>query len=381
MTRAGGWRVGRDRAVALSNSGTARVSVLAVLITVGFTSALFLLAGANPVAGYWQYLVVPLTTQFGLLEVLVAATPILLTGAAVALAFRAGFWNIGAEGQLLAGAVAAAAVGPAVGDLPAWLALPILIVAGALAGAAWVLTPALLRVRLGIDEVVTTLLLNPVALLLVDALLHGPWRDPATGFPQSPHIAKSATFPDLIAKSRLNLGFIVALIVLGIVWFVMTRTPAGLRMRAVGLNPHAARFAGIRVERTLLRVALASGAIAGLAGVSQVAGISHQLTEGVASGLGYTGIVVAMLGGLTMPGVLVAGLLIGDLTVGAGTASRTLGVPSQMGDVLQGVLLLVTVGLLAVQHRRVSRSDAPSDEEPTPDPQLPGGAPVEQAPA
>ena len=206
--------------------------------------------------------------------------------------------------------MAAAAIGPLVGDLPAWLAIPLMIVGGALAGAAWVLTPALLRVRLGIDEVVTTLLLNPVALLLVDALLHGPWRDPKTGFPQSPHIAPSATFFDLVPKSRLHLGFLVALAVLAVSWFVMTRTAAGLRMRAVGLNPHAARFAGMSVERTLLRVALASGAIAGLAGVSQVAGINHQLTGGVASGLGYTGIVVAMLGGLTMPGVLLAGLFI-----------------------------------------------------------------------
>lgn len=280
MTAARGWRSGRSRAIGLASSGTARISLAAVLITVGFTSALFLLAGADPIAGYWQYLVLPLTTQFGVLEVLVAATPIMLTGAAVALAFRSGFWNIGAEGQLLAGAVAAAFIGPLVGDLPAWLAIPLMIVGGALAGAAWVLTPALLRVRLGIDEVVTTLLLNPVALLLVDALLHGPWRDPKTGFPQSPHIAPSATFFDLVPKSRLHFGFLVALAVLAVSWFVMTRTAAGLRMRAVGLNPHAARFAGMSVERTLLRVALASGAIAGLAGVSQVAGINHQLTGG-----------------------------------------------------------------------------------------------------
>lgn len=381
MTAPTDLRKSRVRALALTSSGTGRISAMAVLITIGFTSALFLVAGANPVAGYWQYLVVPLTTQFGLLEVLVAATPILLTGAAVAFAFRAGFWNIGAEGQLLAGAMATAAVGPMLGDVPTWLGLPILVVAGASAGAAWVLVPALLRVRMGIDEVVTTLLLNPVALLLVDALLHGPWRDPVTGFPQSPHIAKSVYLPELVAKSRLNLGFVGAVVLLAIVWFVMSRTAAGLRMRAVGLNPHAARFAGMDVERTLLRVALASGAIAGLAGVTQVTGITHQLTEGVASGLGYTGIVVAMLGGLTMPGVLLAGLLIGDLTVGANSASRTLGVPSQMGDVLQGVLLMVTVGLLAVRQRRVSRAEAPPEEMPPVESGSSGGAPVETAPA
>jgi general nucleoside transport system permease protein len=365
-------------------SGTARVSVVAVLITVGFTTALFLLAGANPIDAYIRYLVTPLTSQFGLLEVAVAATPILLTGAAVAIAFRAGFWNIGAEGQLLAGAVAAAAIGPLVGDLPSWVAIPLMIAGGALAGAAWVLVPALMRVRLGIDEVVTTLLLNPVALLMVNALLHGPWRDAKTGFPESPRIADSAIYPDLIEKSRLHLGFLVALIILLVAWYVMTRTGAGLRMRAVGLSPHAARFAGMNVERTLLSVALVSGAIAGIAGVGEVAGIQHKLTSGLSSGFGYTGIVVAMLGGLTMPGVLIAGLLLGDLAVGASSASRPLHIPSQMGQVLQGVLLLVTVGLLAVRQQRVARSDRPPDEsEPAPDEppeSVPGRAPVEASP-
>jgi simple sugar transport system permease protein len=366
MTGAGAPRSRAREAVGLA-SGTGFVGLLAVLITAGFIGSLFLIAGANPIEGAWQYLVLPLTTQSGLLEVLVTATPILLTGAAVAIAFRAGFWNIGAEGQLLAGAVAAAGIGTLVGDLPPLLAIPLVLAGGALAGALWVLGPALLRIRLGIDEVVTTLLLNPVALLLVDALLHGPWRDPETGFPESPRIAASAFLPTLIPKSRLSVGFLVALVVIGAAWFVMTRTPAGLRMRAVGLSPHAARFAGIEVERTLLRVALVSGAIAGLAGVCVVAGIQHRLTSGAASGLGYTGIVVAMLGGLTMPGVLLAGLFLGDLDVGASTASRALDVPSQMGDVIQGVLLLVTVGLLAVRHAHVARSDRPPDEtEPTP---------------
>jgi simple sugar transport system permease protein len=187
--------------------------------------------------------------------------------------------------------------------------------------------------------------------------------------------------PEIVAKSRLNVGFILAVVVLAVAWFVTTRTATGLQVRAVGLNPHAARFAGMNVERTLLRVALTSGAIAGLAGVTQVAGINHQLTSGVASGLGYTGIVVAMLGGLTMPGVFLAGLFVGDLTVGANNAARTLGVPSQMGDVLQGVLLMVTVGLLAIRHWRVSRSDAPPEESPPIESEHGGAAPVEPAPA
>ena len=204
----------------------------------------------------------------------------------------------------------------------------------------------MLRVRLGIDEVVTTLLLNPVALLVVKALVQGPWRDPG-GITESPPIAAAAEFPQLIAKSRLHLGFILALVILVIAWYVLSRTATGLRLRAVGLAPHAARFAGIKVERSLLRVALVSGAIAGIAGVSEVAGIQGRLTSGLSSGFGYTGIVVAMLGGLSMPGVLISALLLGDLNVGTNSAERALDIPSQMGDVVQGTLLLVVVGLLA----------------------------------
>lgn len=331
--------------------------VVAVLITFVITAGPILIAGANPIDAYAAFVVVPLTSQFTLLEVLVTATPIMLTGAAVAIAFRAGYWNIGAEGQLLLGAIAAAGIGTLVGGLPPFVALPIMIVGGALGGAAWALVPALLRVRFGIDEVVTTLLLNPVALLLVNGLLHGPWRDPVTGFPESPRIAVSAEFPTLIDRSRLHLGFLLALLVVVAAWYVLARTPAGLRLRAGGLSPHGARFAGINVSRTLLGAALVSGAIAGIAGVSEVAGIQNRLTGGLSPGYGYTGIVVATLGTLTMPGVAIAAIFLGDLTVGASSAARSLGIPSQLGAVVQGVLLLTTVALLALRRHRYRRSD------------------------
>ncbi|HSH21785.1 MAG TPA: ABC transporter permease [Candidatus Caenarcaniphilales bacterium] len=323
---------------------------LTIALTALLTAPFILLTGASPLEVYHRYLVVPLASSFTLLEVLVSSTPLLFTGAAVALAFRAGYWNIGAEGQLLTGAIAAAWVGTLVGELPALAALPLMVVAGAIAGALWALGPALLRVRLGIDEVVTTLLLNPVALLLVNALLHGPWRDPVSGFPESERIAAAAQFPALVERSRLHLGFLVALVIIFVTWFVITRTPAGVKLRAAGLSPRAASFAGINVNRTLLGAALASGAIAGIAGASEIAGIQYRLTSGVSPGFGYTGIVVATLGGLSMPGVTLAALVLGDLRVGAGAAGRTLGVPSQLGDIIQAALLLATVALLAL-HR------------------------------
>ncbi len=331
----------------------------AVAITFALTAAIVLAAGESPLRAYDEFLLTPLSSEFRLLEILVSSTPILFTGAAVAIAFRAGYWNIGAEGQLLAGAIAAGWLGTVVDGFPQLVSLPLLVAGGALAGAVWALPSALLRVRFGIDEVVTTLLLNPVALLLVGALLNGPWRDPVTRFPESPRIAAAAEFPQLVDRSRLHLGFVLALVVLAVGWLVTTRTAVGLRLRAVGLGPRAARFAGISVERTLLGAALTSGAIAGIAGVSEVAGIQYRLTEGVSSGFGYTGIVVATLGALSMPGVLVAALFLGLVNVGAGSASRVLDVPSQLGEVITATLLLVTVALLVFRRFRLARAGPP----------------------
>jgi len=332
--------------------------VVAVLLTFLLTAGPILMAGANPIDAYVQFLIVPLTSRFSILEVLVASTPILLTGTAVALAFRGGYWNIGAEGQLLVGAIVAAALGQ-VSGLSQVVQVPLIILGGALGGGLWALGPAVLRVRFGIDEVVTTLLLNPVALLLVDALLHGPWRDPVSGFPESPRIVDAAEFPQLVERSRLHLGFLVAMVVVVAIGYVISRTPAGLRLRAVGLSPNGARFAGIDVSRTLLLTALASGAIAGIAGAGEVAGMQYRLTSGISPGYGYTGIVVATLGTLTMPGVTLAALFLGDLAVGASSAGRALGIPSQLGAVVQGTLLLVTIGLLAVRRNRAAGAVRP----------------------
>ncbi len=330
------------------------VGPTAIVVTFVITLGFVLAAGANPLRAYQTFIVEPLTSRYTLLEVLVSATPLLFTGAAVAIAFRAGYWNIGAEGQLLAGAIAAAWTGTVVGGLPRVLAITAMAASGALGGAVWALAPALLRVHLGIDEVVTTLLLNPVAFLVVTGLLNGPWRNPVTQFPESERISSNAEFPQIVSNSRLHLGFLLALAVIAVAWFVLARTATGLRLRAVGLSPQAARFAGIPVERLLLRAALTSGAIAGLAGASEVAGINFHLTDGISSNFGYTGIVVATLGGLSMPGVLFAALFLGDLVVGSTSAGLELGVPSQLADIVKGALLLVTIVLLLLRSHRVS---------------------------
>jgi simple sugar transport system permease protein len=327
--------------------------VAAVIITFILTATLVILVKANPLEAYYYFLIDPLSSRVSAIEVLVKATPLLLTGAAVTFAFAGGYWNIGAEGQLYAGAVAATAIGLQMHDLSPWLAIPLMLVGGFVAGMLWALPPALMKVKLGIDEVVTTLLLNSVALFVVSALLNGPWRNPISQWPQSPEIAAAAIFPKLIPRSRLHLGFIVALVLIALLWFVLTRTAFGMRMRAVGLGPEAARFAGINVGRTMLISALISGGIAGLAGVSEIGGIHYHLIDAISPGFGYTGILIATLGGLTAWGVAIAAVFIGIIDTGAQTVSRALGVPAYLGDVIQATLLLVTLGMLLLQGYRI----------------------------
>lgn len=329
------------------------IPLIAILATFALTATLVLLAGANPLEAYRHFLISPLSSRVSALEVLVKSTPLLLTGAAVAFAFRAGYWNIGAEGQLYAGAITAAWLGTVLTSLPKAVAIPLMLIGGFAAGVLWALPPALLKVKLAVDEVVTTLLLNFVILFFVSFLLNGPWRDPISGWPQSPEIAPSTVFPKVVPRSRLHLGFIIALLTIAVLWFVSTRMALGLRMRAVGLGQEAARFAGVNVERTILTAALVSGGIAGLAGVGEVAGIHFHLIEAISPGYGYTGIIVAMFGGLNALGVALAGVFIGLIDTGAQTVSRALGVPAYLGDVVQATLLLVTLGMLVLQKYRI----------------------------
>ena len=329
------------------------IPVAAIILTFLLTATLVILVKANPLEAYYYFLVDPLSSRVSAIEVLVKATPLLLTGAAVTFAFAGGYWNIGAEGQLYAGAVAATAIGLQTHDVSAWLAIPAMIVGGFLAGMLWALIPALMKIKVAIDEVVTTLLLNSVALFIVSFLLNGPWRDPISQWPQSPEIAAAAIFPKLIPRSRLHLGFILAIVIIAALWFILTRTALGLRMRAAGLGPEAARFAGINVSRTLLISALVSGGIAGLAGVSEVAGIHYHLIDAISPGYGYTGIIIATLGGLNAWGVALAAVFIGLIDTGAQTVSRALGVPTYLGDVIQAALLLVTLAMLLLQNYRI----------------------------
>lgn len=346
--------------------------LLAVGITFGLTAGPIRLAGANPLAAYERYVITPFTTSHSVFEVLLASTPLMFTGLAVLVAFRSGYFNIGAEGQFLTGAIAATWVGMGWSTLPAWAALILGLLAGAVAGALWGTVPALLRVRFDIDEVVTTLLLNPVALLIVQGLLNGPWRNPTSQFPESTPIGAGYELPRILSGSRVHAGFVVAVLLAVVLWLVLTRTPLGMTMRAVGLSRLAASFAGINVERTLFGAALTSAGIAGLGGAVQVMGLQHQLTGEISSGFGYTGIVVATLAALSVPAALAVAVLLADITVGAESAARALQLPPQMGRVLTATLLLVTVSVLVFRRYRLAlparwRLGAPGQDAATPE--------------
>ncbi len=290
---------------------------------------------------------------FAISETLTRATPLILTGLAAAVAFRAKLWNIGAEGQLYLGALAAVAVGSGAISLPPVLLIPITLAAGALAGALWMLGPAILKIRFGVDEVVTTLLLNFVVLLFVSMMLEGVMQDPMSmGWPQSAPVVDEASLPRLIAKTRLHAGLIIALAAAILMWLILQRTVWGLEMKAVGANPAAARFAGISVGWVTMGVAMLSGALAGLAGVGEVAGLKGFLTQDLSPGFGYAGIVVAMLAGLNPLGVIPAALFIAGVFVGADSMSRAIGVSSYIADLIVALsLLTMLVAGLTTRYR------------------------------
>ena len=280
---------------------------------------------------------------------LVRAVPLILIGLGIAVAFRAGALNIGAEGQFYAGAIAAAWVGLLAGGLPGVLAAGLLLMAAAAAGLLWIVVPVWLKLRFGVLEVISTLLLNFVAVSLVSLMVQGPLQERERIYPQSEAIAEVARLP-LLPGSRLHLGIVIALACGLIFWFLFARTLWGFRLKAVGLGPRAAEISGrIDSQRVGAVALLISGALAGLAGGVEVSGVSYALYQNLSPGYGFTGIAVALLGGLHPIGVVVAGVLFGALQAGAGAMQREAGVPAVAVYVVEAVIIVVA--LLATAPR------------------------------
>ncbi len=330
--------------------------VLAIATTVVVASLLAMLAGANPFAVLGLILKGAAGSKFALLETLNRATPLIFTGLAVAVAFRARLWNIGAEAQLYAGALMTVVLGTGALSWGAAALLPVLALAAMLAGALVLLVPAILKVRFGVDEVVTTLLFNFIFLLFISLLLEGPLKDPmGMGWPKSERIVGEARLPRIVEGLRLHWGFALALIAAGVVWVIERRTTLGYEMRAVGLNREAARFAGIPVNAVLIRTALLSGGLAALAGFSEVAGLKGSLTLDLSPGFGYTGIIVAMLALLNPLAVVAAALFVAGIFVGADSMSRAVGVPTYLADIMLATALLLMVLAILLTRFRVVR--------------------------
>jgi simple sugar transport system permease protein len=240
--------------------------------------------------------------------------------------------------------------------LPVWGIVPLMIAGGALAGSVWALVPAVLKTRYKVDDVVTTLLLNFVLYYGMMALLDGPWKDPLSGYPDSPDIRMEAEFPILLSATRLHLGVLLAALAAAGVWLLLRHTTLGFEIDAVGENPNASRYAGINIAAVTLFTAAVSGALAGLAGVGEVAGIHFQVMAGLSPGYGYTGIVIAMLARLNPIGVVPAAIFFAVIITGAEAMSRATGVPVFLADVIQGMSLITMLAALMLTQYRIRRN-------------------------
>jgi general nucleoside transport system permease protein len=320
-------------------------AIASPLIAVGLTlvtmSILFALLGKNPFNALSVYFLHPLTDSYSLQETAVKATPLVMIAIGLSLCYIANVWNIGAEGQFVFGAIAGSyiAVKTQGTDAGAWV-LPAMLVLGAVAGALYALIPALCKVRFGASEILVSLMLVYVADLLLDYLVRGPWRDPhGYNFPTTAEFDPVATVPILIEGSRLHIGAMIALVVVAIAWTVLGRTIKGFEIKVVGAAPKAARFAGFDADRLVLFTFAVSGALAGLAGIIEVAGPVGHLQPGFSPGYGFTAIIVAFLGRLNPVGILIAGLFLALTFIGGEQAQISLKVPLDLTKVFQGILL------------------------------------------
>ncbi|MCZ0737360.1 ABC transporter permease [Phreatobacter sp. AB_2022a] len=320
--------------------------LVAVALTLVAGAILFAVMGKDPFAALKVYFLDPLSDGWALQELTVKATPLALIAAGLCLCYRANVWNIGAEGQYVAGAIcgswlALATHGVANGP---WL-LPAMLVLGALGGLALALVPAVLKIRFGASEILVSLMLVYVAELALDYLVRGPWRDPkGFNFPQSVNFEPEAVMPLLASGGRMHVGFVIAVVVAVAAAVLAGRTLKGFEIRLVGAAPRAARFAGFDVRRTTLFVFAVSGALAGLAGIIEVAGPIGQLQPSISPGYGFTAIIVAFLGRLNPIGALVAALFLALTFIGGENAQIALRIPLDLTRVFQGLLLFFVLG-------------------------------------
>lgn len=336
----------------MSRRAVVLVPVISFIVSLFLTGILLLVFGTNPLATYAGMFEGAFGTWSNFTETLVKAIPLMLTGLGVSIAFRLRFWNIGAEGQLTFGGVAAAWVALFWSSwLPGFLLLPMAILVGALAGALWAGVPAALKVGLGVDETLTTLMLNYVAILFAEGLYYGSWRDPdGFGFPGTKTFPEAAWLPRFSGRAHAGLWF--ALFFGLLLWFIMNRSRWGFELKMIGKNQKAARCLGVNIKRNIFLALLFSGALSGLAGACEVTAISHRLQQGLSIGYGYTAIIVAWLSQLNPIASLFVAVLMAALLVGGDQVQMMMGLPAAMGLVLQGMILFpMLAGSLFTEYR------------------------------
>ena len=319
--------------------------VLAVILMLICGLVLFSVLGKNPMEGFKVFFLNPVKDTYGIAELLLKATPLMLCAVGLSVGFRANIWNIGAEGQLLIGALAGGWVALHFEHSTSPLLLPSMILAGALGGMLWAAIPAFLRTRFNANEILTSLMLVYIAQLVVSWLVHGPWKDPdGFNFPQTKQFQVHAMLPLLKAGTRLNAAFLVGLGGLVVGWVFMNRSFLGYQMKVAGQAENASRYAGFSAKRTVWFGMLAGGCMAGIAGLAEVAGPIGQLTEHISPGYGFAAMIVAFLGRLNPIGIFFSSLLMALLYLGGEQAQQYLNLPSSISNVFQGMLLFFLLG-------------------------------------
>ncbi len=314
--------------------------LLALLLTVLTSMALFTFLGVNPLEALENFFFLPINNQYGATELIVKATPLILCAIGLSVGFRANVWNIGAEGQLTLGAIVGGGVFVYFHDVESVFLLPIMIIMGAIGGALWAAIPAFLKTRFNANEILTSLMLVYVAILILSLLVHGPWRDPdGFNFPESRTFSDSATMPILMEGTRLHMGTILALLAVFGTWLMLSKSLIGFQVKVIGAAPKAGSYAGFSQKKVIWFCLLFGGAMAGLAGVSEVAGPVGQLLPSISPGYGFTAIIVAFLGRLHPVGIILAGLLMALTYLGGETAQINLGLPVAVTGVFQGMVL------------------------------------------
>ena len=342
------------------------IAVIAALV-VG--ALLLLMLGANPFKAYWALFNGALGNLSGITQTLTKATPLLLVGIGICIAFRGGVINIGGEGQIIVGATAATAVALALRDMNGWVLTTIVLATGAGTGAIWGGIAGVLKARLGVNEILSTVMLNFIALQLMNYLVRGPMLDPAqiaagTNIPQSEALPQQIWLTRLVPRTLFHSGAILAVVLAVVVYFLLWRTTIGYRIRAVGLNPAASRYAGIPVRRYMALSLVLSGAMAGLAGAVEVLGVHHRMIEGLSGGYGFSGIVAALFGKLHPLGTIPASFFFGALLVGADKMQRAIQVPSALIIALQGLVVLFVVSSELYVRRRNQQRVAEETSSP-----------------